>query len=263
MVNIYKRIKRPDGHGRKGKLPLEEIDFLKLLKQHFRYIYKSLLDEYPFIELTGKYNLLKEVVINKEVVGFSLYSFKDDIAVEEMYLEYYYVLPEFREEFSLYDEIFEASEYGIHMVFLHNPRRETIELLIKERKACMLDERFVLSHFDLVYDVAPKKITFKKSIRNSCELRKMNEVKQYQGYTDIYDLELCTVVPTHFLSNKESPEDLKLSVAYEDEDKKYNCIEKRNNEKLIEENQYLTASCIAFNNFMEIHGNELCYDLRE
>ncbi len=259
MVNPNKKLKRPNNEGHKGKLPDGEIDVLEILQQHFAYIYRALKNEHPNINLTGEYELLKEIVIEKEVVGFSLYTF--EFKYDYMYLEYLYVLPEYRDRFSLVDEFVDAED-GHMIAFIHNPTRDIVDKLIQDKVAYKLNNRFIVSNYGFVCDFISNDFALTETIENTNELKNYDGVNLYDYECSIYDLELCSAIPDIYSETGDKESKFKLSVAYKKDDEQYDCIKKRQEDVFIKEKRYMQESLEVFNEYMKINGEKLGFDLR-
>ena len=259
MVNPNKKVKRVEAKKYKGNLLFGGRNVKKILKQDFGDIYEEMINEFPNIKLAGGYDLLKEIIIEGELVGFSLFTFGP---YDYIYLEYFYVLEEYRDKFDLTELLTDVRSSADIIDFIHNPSRDIVEKLIEGDDAYIMDGRFVISNIGFFSDFVSNEFSLSNTIENSCDLRDVKDVELYEIHGNIYDLELCTVVPYVSSDDDDKESSLKLSVAYKSDDEKYDCLNKRSNDVLIKENRYMAESLKVFNEYMEIHGGELGFDLR-
>lgn len=250
MVNPNKRVKRPTGLGEVFKYQKDEdeniftLPIIPLLKDNYIYIYRSIQEDDFYINEDETCFFFKEIVFNNEVVGFATYrtsSFEENALV----MQHIYVLPEFRGNHLLQEELDEATLLFESSIIIESPNRYIIESLINHRLARVFEDRFVISRIPFIVPLVNQEELDKGTYLEDYDLSKTNGRSKVSL---IYDLELCAVVGlAQDDEDKDYTDDVQtdeianynnMSLAYKIDDEKFNCIEKRNNDSWIKNGTY-------------------------
>lgn len=250
MVNPNKRVKRPSGLGEVFKYKTDEeeniltLPIMPLLKDNYIYLYRSINDEDFYIAEDATCFFFKEIVYDNEVVGFATYrtsSFEQNALV----LQHIYVLPEFRGNHLLQEELDEATLLFESSIIIESPNRYIIESLLKHRLARVFEDRFVISRIPFIVPLVSQQEVMEGTYLEDYDLSKTNGRSKVSL---IYDLELCSVVglaqdnEDKDYNDEVETEDISnynnMSLAYKVDDKDFDCIVKRNNDEWLKDGTY-------------------------
>lgn len=261
MVNPNKRVKRPDGLGKvyryrkienentEGEDIIQTLPIEKTLDDNYVYLARAIKKEDYYITPNDSCFFFKEILYDNEVVGFATYR-PSNIDDHSLVMQYYYVLPEFRQKGLLEEELDEATTLFESSILLEYPTHDMIESLIKHKLARVFEDRFVISRIPFYTPIVPVSAAVDGTMRGEYVF-KDNTI--YHKLSLIYDLHLCAVVGLASDDiTKDYTEDV---VADEDENmndynvmslplgidnEKYGCVEKRKNDIDIIENTYFS-----------------------
>lgn len=189
-------ITRPNGEGQiyttdpKAKVKTYSMPILAMLKQHYSYLYNSIIEESFNIREDEQCMIFKEIVHIDKVVGFSTYIGSDVNDQQTIVLQHIYVLPEYRGNNLLIKDIYDTISLGKY-VSIELPTNYIVQSLIKANLAKVFDERFVIS-----------KVPFSVPIHNFSEEEKQHLKEQYNipdptsisRESSIYDLKYSAIV---------------------------------------------------------------------
>lgn len=190
-----KIIKRANGEGQiytvdPSRDGVYSMPVVEMLKQHYSYIYDSMLEEGYEIKEDVECMMFKEVVHIDEVVGFSTYTGSDVNQTQTLVLQHIYVMPEFRGNNLLIKDIYDTIALDRY-VSIELPTHFIVESLINAGLAQVFDDRYVIS-----------KVPFSVPVHNFSEEEKQ-QLKEEYGIPDptsisressIYDLKYSAVV---------------------------------------------------------------------
>ena len=114
MVNPNKKVKRPNGLGNVYKYKQDEdgniftLPILSLIKENYIYLYRALKKDNYFIAENDSCFFFKDIVYDNEVVGFATYK-TTQIDDNSLVMQYFYVLPEYRDKGLLVEELDDSS----------------------------------------------------------------------------------------------------------------------------------------------------------
>jgi len=207
----YDFIVRDDGVGYLYETPDDEskIDTLELVKNEYPYIFESMEKEDIKIE-NNLCDIFKEIVYDNMVVGFCCYEALN--CIEDVSLNFIYVLPEFRGKRLFYKEI-----SGMMMecnVGIFEPTAFIVELLIKYGWARELKNNLIASAIN--FDVPS----------TSYLCNKINEKPDDDTLygSNLYDMNICATLYLEDISNKNI---IFYSRMLNDDMKRYDCKSKR------------------------------------
>ena len=189
-------IKRADGEGKiysidpNSENKVYSMSIVEMLKQHYMYLYDSIIDEKYKIYEDEECMLFKEIVHIDEVVGFSAYKGSDVNQTQTLVLQQIYVLPEYRGNNLLMKDIYDTISLGRY-VSIELPTHFMVNSLIEAGVAKVFDDRFVIS-----------KVPFSAPLHNFSEEEKQHLKKEYNipdptgisRESSIYDLKYSAIV---------------------------------------------------------------------
>lgn len=251
MVNPNKKVKRPDGLGNVYNYDSDEdgniytLPIMKLIKENYIYLYRAINDEGYYVAPNDSCLFYKDIVYDNEVVGFT--TFKNTaINKDALVMQYFYVLPEYRDKIFLTEEIDEASILFESSIMIEYPTRDMAVSLIKHRLARVFDDRYLISRIPFVVPMFSLDDALKKTVREEYDT---TDMKCYNKMSLVYDLELCAVVglASTDVDNDFDPENVdeeqinnynNISLPLREDDEKYGCIEKRAQDPSINDGTY-------------------------
>ena len=225
-----------------GEDSLKE-NIINKIKENYPSIYDACIDENYFDTLESSYTVFKDLLRNGKAIGFLLGELKKVGFKSVFCIESYYVLPEYRDDFSLFHSIIGVNQgFMSYRACLYNPKREDIELLIDEGKAEYMDDRFVFVRPKMLFDDIPLNDALNKSLSSYRELKDSNDYH----FSVVYDMELCGAVSykannyDHELDELSDLYDYKnlISIANNVDVERYDCLNKRCNDSLLNDGQY-------------------------
>ncbi len=245
MVNPNKRIKRPDGLGELFKYHMDEdenihtIPIKKSIKDNYIYIYRAINDEDYYISDDETCFFFKEIVYDNEVVGFSAYR-SSSIDEQSLVMQHIYILPEFRGNSLLEEELDEATMLFDSNIIIQSPNRYVIESLINHKLARVFDDRIVISRMAFMIPMLSQDEVDKGCYLEDYDIEKTNGLSKVSL---IYDLDLCAVVGLAQQTDDDSDGDDEsnfdnMSLARKVDDKDFNCLEKRKNDEWLNSGEY-------------------------
>ena len=177
--------------------PLEWI-----LKSEYDYIWEALISEHCFSVDDYVPMVFKEILYENRVVGFSSYDIGGESA--ELYiLKYIYVLPEYRGNNLLVDDLVDTVEnfksVGLKFVGVHMPNKFVVKSLVRNGLASKFTSHLVVSRIPLCIEIG------KKDDLTGLELEYMESVnfdidamESSMVMTFLYDCDLCATVSPDF-----------------------------------------------------------------
>ncbi len=255
MVNPNKKVKRPNGLAEVLKYQeIEDIDKMitlvieDIIDEYYVYLKRAIKKEGYYIAPRDTCFFFKEVLYDNEVVGFASYrpsGFND----KSLVMQYFYVLPEYRDKVLIEEEIDEASLLFESSILIEYPTRDVVESLIKHRMARVFNDRFVVSRIPFVIPMIPIE-EFNEGVLREDYVNK--DDKGYRKLSLIYDLDLCAVVGVaasdienvYARDTMLDDEDINnynvISLPLKTDNQKYDCISKRMNDPWIKDGTYFT-----------------------
>lgn len=240
MVNPNKRVKRPNGLGNVYNYKTDEegnvftLPIKTIIKENYIYLYRAINDEDYFIVENDTCFFFKEILYDEEVVGFATYK-TTQINKDALVMQYFYVLPEYRNKGLLEEEIDESAALFESSIILEYPTRDMVEALTKHKLARIFDDRFVVSRIPFSVPMFSLEDVQKGIVREEYDT---TGTKGYYKMSHLYDLELCTVVglaseDVDSMYDEENVDEENInnyniiSLPLRDDVEKYDCINKR------------------------------------
>lgn len=251
MVNPNKKVKRPDGLGKIFKYKTSEdgeeiftLPIIKTLNDNYIYLLRAIRAENYYIPENDSCFFFKEIVYDNEVVGFAAYR-PSNINESSLIMQYMYVLDEYRNKGLLAEELDEATTLFESSILIEYPSCDTVKTLIKHRLARVFNDRFAISRIPFYVPMVDIDDATSGVLREGYEYPE----KVYSKLSLVYDLELCCVVgvASDNIENmyKEGVADEEtinnyniMSLALAEDDAKYGCVEKRQNDEDIANGTY-------------------------
>lgn len=116
------------------------------IKKEYENIYDACIAENFFDSLAKHYDFFKWIEIREGTIGFMLFTFHNTFYYNDLLMETYYILPEFRNKFDLLYEL-EDVRVQSEEIYLNNPKRDDIEALIAEKYCHYINDRSYLLRF--------------------------------------------------------------------------------------------------------------------
>ena len=252
MVNPNKKVKRHDGLGKIYRYKTDEdnkiltLPIKQLLKDNYIYIYRAVNNENFYINPEDSCFFFKEILYDNEVVGFAAYR-GSDINNQSLVMQYIYILPEYRGNGLLIEEIDEASTLFESSILIEYPNKYIVNSLLKHKMARVLNDRYVVSRIPFIVPMMSLEDATSGIVREDYD---MTDKKGYSKLSLIYDLDLCAVVglastdaENMFDEDKVTEEDdlnnyNTMSLPLKIDNDKFDCINKRSNDPLINNGTY-------------------------
>lgn len=251
MVNPNKKVKRPDGLGKIYKYKTDEneniltLPISELLKENYIYIYRAINKENFYITPDDSCFFFKEIIYENEVVGFATYR-PSNINESSLVMQYIYILPDYRGKDLLVEEIDEAASLFESSILIEYPSRAIVDVLIKHKLARVFNNRFVISRIPFIIPMVSLSDANSKVVREEFD---MTDKKGYSKLSLVYDLDLCAVIglassdiENMYTEDVTEDDDLNnyntMSLPLRVDNEKFNCIEKRENESMIQDETY-------------------------
>ena len=251
MVNPNRKVKRPnvlgnvynyktDAEGNVFTLPIRTI-----IKENYIYIHRAIEEENFYIVENDTCFFFKEVLYDDEVVGFATYK-TTQINKDTLVMQYFYVLPEYRDKGLLEEEIDESALLFESSIILEYPTREMVMELTKHKLARVFDDRYVISRIPFMVAMHSLDNVQKGIVREDYDT---SEKLIYSKMSHLYDLELCAVVglanediENMFDEDNVDEENINnynmISLPLRDDDIKYDCISKRQESTQLNDGSY-------------------------
>ncbi|RAP48483.1 MAG: hypothetical protein BZ135_00680 [Methanosphaera sp. rholeuAM6] len=251
MVNPNKKVKRPNGLGNVYNYRSDDegniftLPILDLIKENYIYLYRAVMEEDYYIAPNDSCFFYKDVVYDNEVVGFT--TFKNTaINKDALVMQYFYVLPEYRDKIFLTEEIDEASVLFESSIFIEYPTRDMAESLIKHRLARVFEDRYLISRIPFLVPMFSLDEVLKGIVREEYDT---TDLKCYNKMSLVYDLDLCAVVglastdvDNDFDQDNVDEEQINnynnISLALREDNEKYNCIQRRAEDPSLKDGTY-------------------------
>lgn len=251
MVNPNKKVKRPNGLGNVYKYKTDEngkiltLPIEALIKENYIYLYRAIKEENYYIAPNDSCFFYKDIVYDNEVVGFT--TFKDtSINKNALVMQYYYILPDYRDNIFLTEEIDEASALFESSIILEYPTKDMVSSLVKHRLARVFDDRFLISRIPFIVPMFSLDEVKKGIVREEFDT---TDYKCYNKMSLVYDLDICAVVglasddaDNDYDENNVDEEKINnyniISLPLKEDNIKYDCIQKRANDKQLNDGSY-------------------------
>lgn len=161
-------------------------------------------------------------------------------------MQYIYILPDYRGKDLLVEEIDEAASLFESSILIEYPSRAIVDVLIKHKLARVFNNRFVISRIPFIIPMVSLSDANSKVVREEFD---MIDKKGYSKLSLVYDLDLCAVVglassdiENMYTEDVTEDDDLNnyntMSLPLRVDNEKFNCIEKRENESMIQDETY-------------------------
>ena len=240
MVNPNKRVKRPNGLGNVYNYKTDEegnvftLPIKTIIKENYIYLYRAINDEDYYIVENDTCFFFKEILYDDEVVGFTTYK-TTQINKDALVMQYFYVLPEYRNKGLLEEEIDESAALF-----------ESSIILTKHKLARVFDDRFVVSRIPFSVPMFSLEEVLKGIVREEYDT---TGSKGYYKMSHLYDLDLCTVVglaaeDVESMYDEENVDEEQInnyniiSLALKDDVEKYDCVNKRAESQELNDGSY-------------------------
>ena len=251
MVNPNKKVKRPNGLGNVYKYKQDEegniftLPILSLIQENYIYLYRALKKENYFIAENDSCFFFKDIVYDNEVVGFATYK-TTQIDDNSLVMQYFYVLPEYRDKGLLVEELDDSSTLFESNVMIEYPTRDMMDVLVKHRLARVFDDRFLISRIQFMAPMFSLDDALSGVVREEFDT---TGYKCYNKMSLLYDLELCAVIGLaadniENVYNEDSVDEENIndynmiSLPLRVDDEKYDCISKRRNDSSLDDASY-------------------------
>lgn len=156
------------------------------LKQEYPEIYKSINDEGYIIEYPT-FQTLKEIHFEDKVVGFITFNtfhiIPTDLVINECY-----IIPEYRGNNLLYNELFSFITTPNANFHLRNPNKALIKVLLKTGMAGKISDNLVVSYIKFVVMID----TVYKNPKIKQFYKRTDDKVPYKA--DLFDMDLCSVL---------------------------------------------------------------------
>ena len=251
MVNPNKKVKRPNGLGNVYNYDSDDegniytLPIMKLIKENYIYLYRAIKEEGYYIAPNDSCFFYKDVVYDNEVVGFTTFK-NTSIDKDSLVMQYFYVLPEYRDKIFLTEEIDDASTLFESRVMIEYPTKDMAESLIKHRLARVFEGRYLISRLPFLVPMFSLDEVRKGIVREEFDT---TDFKCYNKMSLIYDLELCAVVglasddvDSDYDEDNVDEEQINnynmISLPLREDNEKYDCINKRDNDPALNDGSY-------------------------
>lgn len=201
----YTLIERPDNIGRiiQGQSETGEkipVPLIPTLAENYDYLLESLIQDRFFVDEKDEFAFIKEIVYENKVVGFSTWRYSN----YAMILVLIYILPEYRGNNLLYDDLIDTSNVFSMPVAIDCPNQYVIKSLIKNDLARYINDYLVISDILLSFQIQELDDDLKKYAEEHENL--VNPVGLITN-SQIYDTNISAVVSleNEYLPNLISP----------------------------------------------------------
>ncbi len=251
MVNPNKKVKRPNGLGNVYNYTTDDegnvfaLPIEKLIKENYIYLYRAVKEEGYYIAPNDSCFFYKDIVYDNEVVGFTTFK-NTNINKDALVMQYFYVLPEYRDKVFLTEEIDEASVLFESSIMIEYPTRDMVQALLKHRLGRVFDERILISRIPFIVPMFSLDDVQKGVVREQFDT---TDYKCYNKMSLVYDMDLCAVVglastdeDSLYDENNVDEEQINnynvISLPLKEDNEKYGCIEKRANDPKLNDGTY-------------------------
>ena len=163
------------------------LDSYKILEENYAYITEAMKKE-SFKLKNPHCSVFKELIYKKKVIGFTTYLTEDILA--DVSLNAIYILPEFRGNYLLYDDLRIFLENDVK-ISIYEPTRQIINILINYGFAEKLENNLVASAIGL-------EVPYKSYICNVKEFR-LDPEDVTSSY--LYDSNICATLMLYDISS--------------------------------------------------------------
>ena len=251
MVNPNKKVKRPNGLGNVYNYKTDEegnvftLPIRTILKENYIYLLRAIDDENFYIVENDTCFFFKEILYDNEVVGFATYK-TTQINKDVLVMQYFYVLPEYRDKGLLEEEIDESALLFESSIIIEYPTCDMVKDLTKHKLARIFEDRFVISRIPFYVQMFSLENVQKGIVREEYELE---DTKGYLKMSHLYDLDLCAVVglASENVENMYDEENIDeeninnynvISLPLQEDVKAYDCVNKRVNSSELNDGTY-------------------------
>ncbi|MBQ6444383.1 MAG: hypothetical protein IJJ11_06880 [Methanosphaera sp.] len=249
MQNKYQSFENPDDN-KKFYLAIDEentpntIRLNDFLREKYDSLYRTIELDDKLADSEDTFFLFKELVYEKEVIGYIGYNLLDEFEDNNLLVLDNYYLPKDYDYSLIIDDMIETGFWLGFQIIVKYPTRRFIEALIDTEFAYRIDNKLIFSEIAFMTDTVSLDTSINKL---------MDEVdlsKESGSYTisSLYDLDLCAVVTltkkpqlvyTNQRLNDENMDDYcSISLALREDDEEYSCINKRRKNKLLKNRKY-------------------------
>ncbi|WP_458454571.1 hypothetical protein [Methanobrevibacter sp.] len=156
------------------------------LKDHYPEIFKSINDEGYILEYLN-FHAFKEIHFKGNVVGFltldTFHIAPNDLSVNECY-----IVPEYRGNDLLYNELFSLISSPNINIYLKNPNKALIKVLYKNGIASKISSNLYVSYIDFIVTI--DKLYTNPKIKKF--YKRTDDKLTYKS--DLFDMDLCSVL---------------------------------------------------------------------
>lgn len=249
MHNKYQSFENPEDN-KKFYLSIDEenipntIQLNEFLKEKYDSLYQTIKLDEKLADDMDTFFLFKEIVYEKETVGYISYNLLDEFEDSNLLVLDNYYLPRDYDYSLIIDDMIETGFWLGFQIIIKYPTRRLIEALIETEFAYRIDNKLIFSEIAFMTDTVSLDTSINKVIDE------VNLVKISHSYTisSLYDLDLCAVVtltekPELIFDNQKLNDEniddyCSISLALREDEEEYSCMNKRRKNKLLKNRKY-------------------------
>lgn len=250
MQNLYQILENPEDNS-KFYISLTEdnhthkINLKEFIKTQYPALHDTILQEEKQIDEDETFFLYKQITYEEQTIGYVSYNLLDEFEDKTIILlDNYYLIPEYDDYTFIIDDMIETGFSLGFQIIIKYPTRKLVEALISTEFAYKIDNQVTYSEIPFLTDTIAIDTALSKTISQ------INIKKEAKSYTisSLYDLELCAVITltpnTNKIYNGQKLDDQTiddyccLSIALDEDNKSYDCINKRRKNKHIKRCDY-------------------------
>lgn len=186
-----------EGRAENGGI-IQDIPLYTILYTRYQYILEEMIKDNFFIIQDRSYAVVKEIVHQKKVIGFTAY----DYAPQMLILELIYILPEFRGNNIMINELEDTLSLfanTINQIMINLPNQYVIKTLLKNNLAEKINDYIVMTSIPLCFTIKEESELTEEEKRGYPEDLNIVGMK-INSY--IYDTRISAIVcpPLHLIS---------------------------------------------------------------
>lgn len=249
MQNKYQSFENPDDN-KKFYLAIDEenipntIQLNGFLKKKYEILYKSIESDKKLADDTDTFFLFKEIVYEKEVIGYISYNILDEFEDGNILVLDNYYLPNDYDYSLIIDDMIETG-FGLgFQIIIKYPTRRMVEALVETEFAYRIDNKIIFSEISFMSDT----VSLDTSMNKVIDEVDLSGCSNSYTLSSLYDLDLCAVItltekPELIYNNQKLNDEniddyCSISLALREDEEEYSCINKRRKNKLLKNNKY-------------------------
>lgn len=252
--NPYHSILIPENNKflKRGKITDEEIiniNIVNTLKEEYPQIYESILEnDYKLSRDENAFYFFAIPDENDEVVGFLTFNIESE---ELLSLTHIYVIPESRGKNHFLSTLKYFTNVIDGLITIKNPNRTLIEILNKTELCTTIANRYIISSIPFIFNIA----SWNESINQVYEYNNLlDETHPKIAMTSVYDKKLtapilvnrsCKILED--LEEFQNEEYCLMAIARYDDEKQYECVKTRQEDKWIKSGKYFKKTLKLLN----------------